>query len=54
MFDETASLTIPKHARRDHPKIPKKTMLKMILTVLIVEPSPFLPRGIIVQTRIFA
>ena len=24
MFDETASLTIPKHAGADHPKIPKK------------------------------
>ena len=24
MFDETASLTIPKHATRDHPKVPKK------------------------------
>jgi ferrochelatase len=24
MFDETASLTIPKHAEADHPKVPKK------------------------------
>ena len=24
MFDETTSLTVPKHAQTDHPEIPKK------------------------------